>query len=116
MTSLIRVRHWLFRVGRAIRDASTRFLDTHERWLWVGTLLLVLAAWATPYQVVNFLRLTSTTAAELLFSTIATSLAAVFGIVVAVLLVALEALRRTFASYAFREFFRSPALRRVFFL
>ena len=78
--------------------------------------ILFLAGWLSPVEVPNFLNITNITGAVTTSVIIAGSLAAILGIVVAILLVVLEVLRRTYASYALKEFFQSKQLKRLFVL
>jgi len=76
--------------------------------------IIFLVALLVPKQFPNILSIENTTAAITALSIIAGALAAILGIIIAVLLVAFEILRRTYAYYASREVFRARELKSLF--
>ncbi len=78
--------------------------------------LLFLTAFLAPYQKTFQTIIGNERAIRGVLSGIVGALASILGIVVAILLVAFELFRKTYASYAFREFFQNKYLKNLFVL
>ena len=78
--------------------------------------MLFLAAWFSKRQLPNILKVNSATTVIAVLSTMAGVLAAILGILIAILMVAFELFRKTYVSYASKEFFQSLPLKRLFVL
>jgi len=78
--------------------------------------LLFLTAFLAPYQKTLQIVVGNERAIRGVLSGIVGALASILGIIVAILLVAFELLRKTYASYAFREFFQNKYLKNLFVL
>lgn len=64
----------------------------------------------------NILGIKNNSSAITLLSVIAGALASILGIIIAVILVAFEILRKTYTTYAFKSFFQNKRLRELFIL
>lgn len=79
-------------------------------------IVLLLVAWFSKRQFPNVLKVDNTTVVIAVLTTIASVLAAILGILIAILMVAFELFRKTYVSYASKEFFQSSALKPLFTL
>ena len=86
----------------------------------VGITAIFLTIWVytpqLPTFLPNVLEIRNVSAGIIVLSTIIGSLAAIMGIVIAVMLVAFEILRKTYSTYAFKSFFQNKHLKELFSL
>jgi hypothetical protein len=111
---IARQMQWWWRVDGRARMSAALARALSESWL-LGLLVSLTVLIALPLFSPLYVGGVFTAPASLvtLLSTVAQTLAALVGISIAVVLVALEILRGTYATIALREVFRTPVLRRL---
>lgn len=81
-----------------------------------GIFFIFLMIWFFKPGLPNFLGIQNTSTAITLLAVIVGALASILGIIIAVILVAFEILRKTYTTYAFKSFFHNERLRELFYL
>jgi len=101
---------------RALKMIKQWKIFFRNNFLVIFIIVLFLAAWFSKKQFPNLLKIDNTTVIIAVLSTMAGALAAILGILIAILMVAFELFRKTYVSYASREFFQNSTLKHLFTL
>lgn len=106
------------RAFRASKTTLHKILKERIAYEIVGIAAIFLTIWAytpqLPIFLPNVLEIRNVSVGITVLSTIIGSLSAILGIVIAVMLVAFEILRKTYSAYAFKNFFQDEHLKEIF--
>ena len=106
------------RAFRASKTTLQKILKERIAYEIVGIAAIFLTIWAytpqLPIFLPNVLEIRNVSVGISVLSTIIGSLSAILGIVIAVMLVAFEILRKTYSAYAFKNFFQDEHLKEIF--
>lgn len=99
---------------RKFTDLKYKIVDNLLFFVLIFIIISFLLSFFIPKQLPNILYIKDASAATTALSMIATALASILGIIIAILLVSFELLHRTYAHYAFEEVFRARELKLLF--